>query len=111
MGGVEALLEEHGPVEELVLDEELEAHLMERGFYDKHRVSLTEIAETHMGHPRFFLNEGQHRAPVVMVGPTAAGRLLCVPVEPAGRWGAWRPVTAFEANRHHHERYMEAGGV
>ena len=37
----------HGPVDELELDEELQQHLMDRGFYPKHNVALTEIIEVH----------------------------------------------------------------
>lgn len=42
-----------------------------------------------------------------MVGPTRAGRFLCVPIEPTGKCGVWRPVTAFTANAHHVKRYEE----
>ena len=102
------ILSSSGPVEELELDDALQEHLQERGTYDKHRVSLSEILEVHQLSPKLFTNSSPHgRAPVIMVGPTAAGRFLCIPIEPAGKWGVWRPVTAFEANTHHREKYRE----
>lgn len=104
---VEALVARHGAVEGLQFDEELVQHLAERATYAKHRVTLAEIADVHSGRPRFFENAGAGRAPLIMVGRTVAGRWLCVPIEPAGRTGLWRPVTAFQANRHHIQRYSE----
>ena len=106
---IKRLLEYNGPVEIMNLDAELEEHLNERGTYEKHRVGLAEILEVHEGEPRYFLNRLGRRAPVIMVGPTMQGRLLCIPIEPTGRWGVWRPVTAFEANQSDKERYYDAG--
>ena len=104
--GIDEILSVAGPVQELELSDEMQEHLRERGTYDKHRVSLSEILQVHLLSPRLFLNSSASgRAPLVMVGPTETGRLLCVPVEPTGRWGIWRPITAFEANTHHRERY------
>jgi hypothetical protein len=103
------LFESNGEVDELELVEELEEHLVERAVYGKHRVSLGEVLEVRSVAPKYFANAGSgHRAPVVMVGPTRKGRMLCVPIEPSGRRGLWRPVTAFEANTHHRDRYSSS---
>ena len=100
------LLHSNGPVEELELDSEYILHQGQRAIYDKHRVSPSEIIETHEGSPEYFENIGeQRRAPLLLVGPTDGGRMILVPLEPTGRWGVWRVVTAFEANSHHRERY------
>ena len=96
---------EHGHVEALDLDEALELHLEERGITEKHIVSFSEIREVFDGAPRFFANLPGRRAPLVMVGPTREDRILCVPIEPTGQRGSWRPITAFTANAHHVERY------
>ena len=106
MGEVAQLFSEHGEVEELDVDDDFLAHLTERATYAKHNVTLTEILQVHAGQPKYFTNVGTHRAPIIMVGPTFAGRLLCVPVEPTNRHGVWRLVTAFEANAHHRLRYQ-----
>ena len=107
----------YGAVEELLLSEELEAHLLERGTYDKHNVSLLEIVEVHQNAPKYFANKGpeggsersaENNAPIVLVGPTFNGRMVAVPIDPAGE-GTWRPRTAFEANTHHKEKYAEGG--
>ncbi len=106
---IEAIFAQNGAVNQLELDEELEEHLRERGLSTKHIVSLSEILEVFGGDPKFFENPSSQgrRAPIVMVGPTSAERILCVPIEPTGRWGIWRPITAFTANTHHIERYRE----
>lgn len=99
----------HGQVEAMKLDDRFQEHLAERSTYRKHIVSLTEVLEVHAGSPEYFLNEstGPGRAKIVMVGPTLAGRFLCIPLEPTDDFGIWRPKTAFEANQHHIDRYME----
>lgn len=103
---VERLVAEHGRVEELDLDDEFQAHLTERATYEKHVVTLAEVLEVHLRQPMYFENHGEgRRAPIIMVGPTDAGRFLCVPLEPTGRKGVWRPVTAFQANTHHRQSY------
>jgi hypothetical protein len=109
MDAIESLFLTHGRVEELAFDDRLIDHLNERGTYAKHVVSLAEILEVHQGRPRYFLNTGSgaRRAPAIMLGLTARGRCLCVPIEPVGSDGVWRPVTAFEANAHHREKYEE----
>lgn len=97
-----------GAVEELQIDDEFRSHMAQRSHYREHRVSVSEIFELFDGEPAFFQNGGTRRAPIIMVGPTARGRLLCVPLEPAGMEGVWRVVTAFEANAGHRQRYQEA---
>ena len=74
---------------------------MERG----HDVSFSEILGVFRIGPKYFENLRGRRAPVVMVGPSIGNRMLCVPIEPTGKAGVWRPVTAYPANAHHVERY------
>ena len=105
MEDVAEVFSRHGEVLALEVDDEFLEHLADRAVYSKHRVTATEVLEVHAGAPKYFENAGRHRAAIVMVGPTVAGRFLCVPIEPTGRIGRWRPVTAFEANAHHKERY------
>ena len=102
---INELFEYNGSVDILELDDDLRNHLQERGTYQKHIVSLSEILEVHRGSPRYFLNNSKGKAPAIMLGPTLANRFLCVPIEPTGKPGIWRPVIAFEANTHHKERY------
>ena len=80
----------------------------ERRQYGKHSVSAKEIRQAHAGAPEYFENEGEaRRAPVVMVGPTHSDRMIIVPIEPTHTRCVWRPVTAFEANALHRDRYYE----
>ena len=103
------IFEVHGRVEELEIDEEFAAHMAEsRRQYDKHIVSVKEVRQIHAVAPEYFDNEGENRrALVIMIGPTEAARMLCVPIEPTHNCGVWHPVTAFEANAHDRERYEE----
>ena len=103
--GIEQIFADSGPVDELEFDEDLGQHLRERGVFDKHVVSFAEILEVFHGSPRFFANLSGRRAPIVMVGLTRGNRYLCIPIQPTGKRGTWRPVTAFTANTHHVERY------
>ena len=105
MGEAEDLFRIRGRVDGLQFDDEFLQHLAERATYRKHVVSVAEILEAHARAPKYFLNSGSGRAPVIMVGVTTSGRCVVAPIEPTGRAGIWRPVTAFEANRHHQDRY------
>lgn len=108
---IEELFSKHGEPQELELTDEFLDHLAERSVYGKHHVSASEVVEAHETAPQYFENEGEtRRAPVALVGPTAAGRMLTVPIEPSGRRGAWRPVSAYESNQHHVERYTQGVG-
>lgn len=106
---MDELFSAHGRVEELEITDEFCDHLGERSTYTKHIVSILEILEVHESSPKYFLNTGTPddpaRAPVIMVGPTNAGRFLCAPLMPTGRQGVWRPITAFQANTHHRRKY------
>lgn len=106
---LEGFFSKHGRVDELELDDQFRKHLAERSFFGKHAVSLTEILQVHANVPKYYMNGDSRpgRAPLVMVGPTFEGRILCVPVEPTENHGVWRPKTAFEANTHHINRYLE----
>lgn len=73
--------------------------------YGKHSVAAKEVRQVHAGAPDYFENEG--RAPIIMVGLTDSDRMIVVPIEPTHTKGVWRPVTAFEANAHHRDRYYE----
>jgi len=93
---------------ELELDDEFHEHLAVRAIYAKHDVLMIEVLQIHANLPKYYLNLGTgRRAPLIMVGPTDACRFLCVPIEPTRRHGVWRPITAFEANTHHVERYRK----
>ena len=106
---INALFEQYGAVEELEIDEGFAEHMSEEARqYEKHKVSFKEVRQMHAGSPEYFLNEGvERRAPVIIVGPTNTGRMIVVPIEPTRKKGVWHPITAFEANAHHKERYEE----
>jgi uncharacterized protein (DUF488 family) len=99
----------HGAVEELDFDDEFADHMADvRRQFRKHAVSEREIREVHAAEPEYFENEGEGRhAPVIMLGPTKAGIIVAVPLEPTHRNGVWRPVTAFEANARDKGRYED----
>ena len=105
----EDLIRAFGRIEELEFDDAFTEHMAssERD-YAKHRVSEQEIREAWFGNPAYVENVGRRRGEsIIMLGRTHSGRILVVPLQPTHRWGVWRPVTAFEANAHHKERYLE----
>ena len=106
-GDLAQLFCEHGEVEELEFGDKFYLHLAERATYEKHQFTSQEVLEVHQGQPRYFENTGAgRRAPIIMVGPTLAGRFLGVPLVPAGRFGVWRPLTGFQANTNDVTRYL-----
>ena len=106
---LESLFDKHGPVLRLVFDEEFDEHMADPARdYRKHRVTVAELQEVLEGAPLFAENPTPtRRAPVIMVGPTDAGRLIVAPLEPTHESGLWRPVTAFEANAHQRLTYEQ----
>ncbi len=120
MPSPETLFSYYGRVERLEFAPDLQRHLRNH----RHNVRLTEIAEVRaQGLAKFFENtaaetgtsagqatevELNRRAPIIMVGPTAAGRVLCIPIEPTGRFGAWRPISAYDAGEYLLGRYHGA---
>ncbi len=83
----DTLLAVHGPVTHQQLDEDLEQHLLHRGYYPKHKVKFSKLLKVHSRQPRYVENAGGKRAPLIMVGPTESRSFLCMPIEPIGRWG------------------------
>ena len=107
MQALDDLFDVHGIVGAIECDAAFVEHMAsEERNYEKHAVTPGEIEEALANAPVFSENEGK-RAPLVMVGLTRAGRMLVAPLEPTGRRGVWRAVTAFEANAHHRGRYEE----
>ncbi len=72
--------------------------------FAQHRITPGEVQQVFDRQPRFYRNRPDRRASIVMLGPTAQGRLLVVPLEAVGR-GVWRPVTAFEPTPQQAARY------
>lgn len=114
MDEVQRLFEDYGTVDELEIDLAFQEHLAQRATYDKHRVTIGEILGVHQNQPGYFLNQSsnlenpeQRRAPLILVGPTPAGRFLAVPLEPTNSFGTWRVVTAFAANTHHIDKWND----
>ncbi|MCY4623391.1 MAG: hypothetical protein OXC99_00045 [Chloroflexi bacterium] len=104
---LQAIIEAFGRIDAVEVDAAFAEHMASRRRrYDKHFVTLAELQEVFNGLPRFYFNRGeQRRAPVVMVGETRAGRIIVVPIVKGAPEGTWNPISAFEGNAHHRERY------
>lgn len=79
---------------DLEVDDENTRHM-----YDRHGVTEEELWEVFDSHEvRIVANEGEHRTrrPYAIIGPTAAGRWLYIPIEATSSAGVWRPATAFD---------------
>jgi hypothetical protein len=74
----------------------------------RHRVTAEEVQQVRDDRPRFFKNEGGGRtATHVMVGRTAGGRLLFVPISKMAP-GLWRPTTAYPPTPHQTAQYRRS---
>lgn len=103
---VERFFREYGEVEVLEVDDELAFHLAVR----HPDVNVADIIEVHANpDTEYFDNEYSRErpehAPVIMLGYTASGRFLSVPIEPTGQSGVWRARTAFAGDQDHEQRY------
>lgn len=76
----------------------------------RHGITQREVRQVLDGTPRFFPNTKGHSAALIMVGRTAGGRLLTVPLAPSALRDVWRPATAFDSNRREQSLYVAAGG-
>lgn len=71
-----------------------------------HRVRISEVQEVVDGD---YLIESGHSGRIVVVGPTTAGRILAVVLEPEGS-GVFFPVTSRPASRTERRRYQDQRG-
>lgn len=74
----------------------------------RHGVSEAEIRQVLDEDPIFLPNKKGHRAPLVMIGPTAGGRFLTIPLGPIDAEGVWRPATAWDSSKGERARYDAA---
>jgi uncharacterized DUF497 family protein len=72
-------------------DDENEAHII------KHGVTLSEVNQMVENPHVVVRNRRNRRAPLLLVGRSHGGRVLCVPIRKTTEPTVWRPVTAFPA--------------
>ncbi len=82
-------------VSDLIFDEHNE-HEMAR-----HGVVADEVDELKWNRNVVLRNHRGEAGSVLLVGETAGGRLLTVPLAPTNDPTTWRPATAFDAGPHH----------
>jgi hypothetical protein len=68
-------------------------------------VSSDELFEVLYGTPVFPGNQRGWSATLLMIGRTAGGRLLTVPLAPTPTYGLWRPATAWSSSPSEIARY------
>jgi uncharacterized DUF497 family protein len=73
-------------------DDENEAHIAEHG------VTIREVNQMVENRHIILRNRRDGRAPLLLVGRTHGGDVLCVPIEATNDPDVWRPVTAFPAS-------------
>ena len=71
-----------------------------------HNVTPDEVEEVCHGNP---LSEQGYDKRLLLIGPTAVGRMLGVVLAPEGK-GIYYPVTARPASRKEHQKYQEEAG-
>jgi len=83
-------------IDDLLIDELNEAKM------SSHAVGAYEVLEILVEDKFEAFSNPSHRsggAPYVLVGPTAAGRFLTVPIDPTPLEGVWRPRTAYDSGK------------
>lgn len=83
-------------------------HFDERneGKLTAHGVSIREAYQVLEGAPRALRNHSEG-APWVIIGPTANGRMITLPIDPTDEPGIWRPRTASDSSRKESRRYAK----
>jgi uncharacterized DUF497 family protein len=78
-------------VRALSWNDETEAHIAEHGVTPREVNQMVE-------NPHIIVRNRQgRRAPMLLIGRTHGGRVLCVPLAKTRDPGVWRPITAFPA--------------
>ena len=77
----------------------------------RHGVTGDEVQQVVDGETVFLRNRRRRSTTLLMIGPTLGGRFLTVPLAPAGRFGVWRPATAWTSTGGEIQRYRAAGGA
>ena len=85
-------------VEGFYFDEQNQAKLA------SHDVTIREAYQVLETAPRALRNHSQG-APWVIIGPTASGRMLTLPIDPTDDPGIWRPRTGYDSSRKENRRY------
>ena len=69
-----------------------------------HGVSIHEAYQVLWTRPRALRNHSDG-APWVLIGPTASGRMITLPIDPTDEPGIWRPRTGYDSSRKERRRY------
>lgn len=76
----------------------------------RHQVTAIEVFQVLDGSPVFVRNKKQHQARLIMIGPTAGGRILSVPIAETPVDGLWRPATGWVSTEAEKARYRAMRG-
>jgi hypothetical protein len=85
------------PIRRLIWDEENPGHMA------RHKVMPREVQEVCAGS---YVVEPARLGRYALIGPTLAGRLLVVILEPLPEPGVYRPITAFRAGGRYLRAYL-----
>ncbi len=69
-----------------------------------HDVTVREAYQVLWSKPRAFRNHSRG-APWIIIGPTASGRMITLPIDPTDEPGIWKPRTAYDSSRKERRRY------
>jgi hypothetical protein len=72
-----------------------------------HGLAMRDALEVLDEDPRLMLNLSPDGAPYVLIGPTAAGRMVTLPIDPTPEPGVWRPRTGYPSSDSEALRYEE----
>ena len=70
-------------------------------------ISDREVRQVLDNDPVFLRNKREHRAEILMVGPTLGGRFLTVPLARTEAPDIWRPATGWESDQDEVAKYRK----
>jgi hypothetical protein len=73
-----------------------------------HGLTMRDALDVLDEDPRLMLNKSPEGAPYVLIGPTAVGRMVTLPIDPTNEPGVWRPRTGYASSDAEAIRYGEA---
>lgn len=72
-----------------------------------HGLTMRDALEVLDEDPRLMRGSTSENAPYVLIGPTAVGTMVTLPIDPTHEPGVWRPRTGYPSSEREIARYEE----
>ena len=75
---------------------------------ESHGLTIRDALDVLDENPRLMKNRSPGGAPYVLIGPTALGRMVTLPIDPTAEPGVWRPRTGYPSSDEEIQRHKAA---